>query len=247
MVLVTTLSVAIRAVVSQQFPEATFELSELLEKRPSTYRSQGWAIFATIRGLLTEVPGSNDDGVEDGGLFLVVASVRAPAFSLLLALLPFLIDSVVTGVGLNTSTLCRLLRVTSKSASPLTADDQSGLQAVQRDPATNEDASRRAFMTWSKTDSAKPYVRALSIATKQQQFAALGPIILKMLGHLRSSSVLPPFKRLHLSGQIFSSGVTMNSRAVSQDAEDKTIEFQFHSLVGCNTSERIRVGDCVSL
>ena len=106
MVLVTTLSVAIiRAVVSQQFPEATFELSELLEKRPSMYRSQGWAIFATIRGLLTEVPGSNDDGVEDGGLFLVVASVRAPAFSLLLALLPFLIDSVVTGVGLNTSTL----------------------------------------------------------------------------------------------------------------------------------------------
>lgn len=35
------------------------------------------------------------------------------------------------------------------------------------------------------------------------------------------------------------------SRVVSQDADDKAIEFQFHSLVGRDTSERIRVGDAV--
>ncbi len=65
---------------------------------------QGWAVFAsTVRGLLTEVPGKTDIlWCRRWWVVLIVSSVRAPVFSFLLA---FVIDPIVTGVGVSTSTL----------------------------------------------------------------------------------------------------------------------------------------------
>lgn len=50
------------------------------------------------------MPGKTDFGVDEWRI-LIVSSIRAPVFSFLLALLAFVVDPVVTGIGVSTSTL----------------------------------------------------------------------------------------------------------------------------------------------
>ena len=55
--------------------------------------------------------------------------------------------------------------------------------------ARSDDAPRRAFAAWVKSDSAKPYTQALPIASGQDQLCGLGSIVLKMLWYSPSEQM----------------------------------------------------------
>ena len=127
-------------------------------------------------------------------------------------------------------------------------EGQDGLQTAQRDASLNEEAARRSFLAWVKTDAAKPYMRGLSIATKQTQFSALGPIVLRMMGYSPSdqvrSSAFQAIAAFRTAFFIRGDKVSY-SMVVSQDSDVKNIEFQLHSMTGRDTTERLRVGDVI--
>ena len=152
-------------------------------------------------------------------------------FSFLLAVLAFVIDPIVTGVG-------------------TIPQGQDGLQTAQREASLNEEAARRSFIAWTKTDAAKPYMRGLSIATKQTQFSrsALGRIVLRVMGYSPSEQIRSSaFQAVAAFRTVFflRGDKVAYSRLVSQDSDDKNIEFQLHSMTGRDTTERLRIGDVV--